>query len=109
MVVTARGFHNARDAVRAVQISSRHLLNHGPPVHIGNPADIGIEEFSKPDGFIPTRPVTEPPRPGEILMFWGCGITPQTAALESGIPFMITHSPSHMFITDRLVEELAVI
>lgn len=108
MVVTARAFLNTHDAVRAVQITSRHLLVHGPPIHIGDPTEIGIESLVKRDPFVPTRPVVEPPKPGEIVMYWGCGVTPQTVAMESRIPFMITHSPTHMFVTDKLAEELAV-
>ena len=42
-------------------------------------------------------------------MCWGCGVTPQGVAIESKIPFVITHSPSHMFVTDYLAEELAII
>ena len=42
-------------------------------------------------------------------MCWGCGVTLQTVAMESKIPFVITHSPSHMFVTDYLAEELAII
>jgi len=109
MVVSVRAFYNASDAVRAVQISSRHLFMHGPPVHIGDPRDIGIENLGKPDSFNPWRPVAELPKPGEIVMSWGCGITLGVVAMESKIPFMITHSPAHMFVTDRLGEELAVL
>jgi len=109
MVVTARAFPNSHDAVRAVQITSRHLLMHGPPIHIGDPTEIGIESLVKRDPFIPTRPVVEPPKPGEIVMYWGCGITPQTVAMESKIAFMITQSPTHMFMTDKLAEEMAII
>jgi uncharacterized protein YcsI (UPF0317 family) len=42
-------------------------------------------------------------------MFWGCGITPQLVAMESKVPFMITHCPAHMFVTDRMIEELSVL
>lgn len=108
LVVTVRAFYNAHDAVRAVQISSRHRPMHGPPIHIGDLADIGIN-LGKPDPLNPYRPVVEPPKPGEIAMCWGCGVTPQAVAMESRIPFMITHSPSHMFVTEHLVEELAVL
>jgi uncharacterized protein YcsI (UPF0317 family) len=109
MVVTVRAFYNSHDAVRAIQISSRRLFFHGPPVHIGDPVAIGIVDLCKPDPFIPTRPVVEPPKPGEILLYWGCGVTPQTVAMESKIPFMITHSPTHEFVMDQLVAELDVI
>ena len=108
LVVSIRAFYNAHDAVRAVQISSRHRLMHGPPIHIGDPAEIGVK-LGQPDPLNPYRPVAEPPKPGEIVMCWGCGVTPQTVAMESKIPFMITHSPAHMFVTDRLVEELAIL
>ncbi|MFC1904575.1 D-glutamate cyclase family protein [Chloroflexota bacterium] len=108
MAVTVRAFYNAYDAVRAVQISSRHRLMHGPPIHIGDPAEIGVE-LGQPDPFNPHRPAVELPKPGEVVMSWGCGVTAQTAAVESKTPFMITHSPAHMFVTDRLIEELAIL
>ena len=38
--------------------------------------------------------------PGDVPVFWACGVTPQAVALASKPPFMITHSPGHMFITD---------
>ena len=108
MVVGVRAFDNSKDAVRAIQISSRHPLMHGAPVFIGDPSDIGIDNLGKPDKFNPYRPSIDPPKKGEIIMYWGCGVTPQLIAMESKIPFMITHSPSHMFVTDKLGEELAI-
>ncbi len=51
----------------------------------------------------------EPIEPNEIIMSWACGVTPQTVALSSKIPFMISHCPGHMFVTDKLSEELAVL
>jgi len=44
-----------------------------------------------------------------VLSCIGDVATPQLVVMESKIPFMITHSPSHMFVTDRLGEELAFI
>jgi len=107
MVVTCRLIKGAHDAVRAIQISSRHLMMHGPPVHIGDPAAIGIKDIYQPEAFF-HKPIA-PQAPDEIAMFWGCGVTPQAVAIEAKLPFMITHCPTHMFITDRLSEELAVI
>ena len=110
LVCSVRAFYNAPDAVRAVQISSRHPLMHGAPIHIGDPADIGIKDLGKGGSFIhPNAPAAEHPKPGEIVMCWPSGITPQTAAIESKIPFMITHLGGHMFVMDQLVEELAII
>lgn len=108
MVCSCRAFANSHDAVRAIQITSRHLAFHGAPVHIGNPLLIGVKNIGNPDAFIPPWP-TPQPEPHEILMFWGCGITPQNVIMESKIPYAITHYPGHMFVIDKLVEELAVL
>jgi len=109
MVVTIRAFYNSHDAVRAIQISSRHLLMHGPPVHIGDPVAIGIKDLSKPAPLFSSATATEPPKPGEVVMSWGCGVTPETVAMESEVSLMITHSPGHMFMPDKQVEELAIL
>ena len=46
---------------------------------------------------------------GDVPVFWACGVTPQAVALASKPPFMITHSPGHMFITDLPNSALAAI
>ena len=38
--------------------------------------------------------------PGELPVFWACGVTPQAAVMASGVPFAVTHAPGYMFITD---------
>jgi len=38
--------------------------------------------------------------PGEVPVFWACGVTPQLAILEAKPEIAITHSPGHMFVTD---------
>jgi uncharacterized protein YcsI (UPF0317 family) len=108
MVCSCRAFQSSHDAVRAIQISSRHTAFHGPPVHTGDPTLIGVHNIGRPDAFSPPWP-TPPPEPHEIIMFWGCGITPQNVVLQSKIPFAITHYPGHMFVIDKLVEELAIL
>ena len=47
--------------------------------------------------------------PGDVPVFWACGVTPQAVALASKPAFMITHSPGHMFITDLPNHALAAI
>ncbi len=91
--------------VRAVQATSRFPSVHGAPVHIGNPAAIGIEDVLKPD----IGDAWEPASPTDVPVFWGCGVTPQAVAMVSKPPLMITHAPGHMFITDLKDEDLAVI
>lgn len=94
MVVSMRPM-SPRDAVRAVEITSAMPHVHGSPVHIGDPAAIGIRDLSRPDYGDPVEV-----RPGEIPVFWACGVTPQAALMASRLPFAITHAPGHMLITD---------
>lgn len=79
----------------AVQVTARYEKVHGAPVHAGAPEALGIADLGRPDWGDPVEI-----RPGEIPVFWACGVTPQAAALASGIPFCITHAPGHMFATD---------
>lgn len=89
---------------RAVQVTSRYPGVHGAPVHIGDPTYIGID-ITKPEWG--GQQVTL--RKNEIPVFWACGVTPQAVALEARVPFMITHAPGHMFITDVKNEHLAAL
>ena len=102
MVVTMRPML-PDEAVKAVRVTSRYPMAHGAPVHIGDPSAIGIRDLGQPDFGEPVEL-----RPGETPVFWACGITPQVVALHSGVDFMITHAPGHMFITDVRDEELAL-
>ena len=43
------GRSSRRDAIRAVQITSRFPAVHGAPVHLGHPHSIGIADIAKPD------------------------------------------------------------
>ena len=100
LVVTMRPM-TPTQAIKAVQITSRFSWSHGAPIHIGDPNEIGISTLTKPDYGEPVEIL-----PGEIPVFWACGITPQAVALESSVELMITHSPGHMFITDVTNDEL---
>lgn len=91
-------------AVRAVQVTSRFPGVHGAPLHIGDPAAIGIKDVDRPDfGDAVTI------KPGEVPVFWACGVTPQAAAMAVKPELMITHSPGHMLIGDIRDEALAVL
>ena len=59
------------------------------------PEAIGITDLAHPDF---GDPVTI--RPGEVPVFWPCGVTPQAAIMASRPAFCITHAPGHMFLTD---------
>jgi uncharacterized protein YcsI (UPF0317 family) len=94
MVVSMRPMTPAQ-AVRATQICTRFGRAHGTPVHLGDPAAIGIRDIARPDfGDAVTI------RPGEIPVFWACGVTPQAVVMQAKPPLCITHQPGHMFVTD---------
>lgn len=90
-------------AIRAVQVTSRFQMSHGAPIHIGDPAAIGIRDIMKPDF---GEPVSI--REGEVPVFWACAVTPQNIAIRAKLDFMITQSPGHMMVTDLQDEEITV-
>lgn len=85
----------AADAIRAIQITSRYPAVHGAPVHLGDPGEIGIADLNAPDWGDPS-----PLKPGEIPVFWACGVTPQVAIRRAKPSICITHKPGHMLVTD---------
>jgi uncharacterized protein YcsI (UPF0317 family) len=89
---------------QAVQITSRYASVHGAPIHIGDPSTIGIKDLRKPDF---GDPVTIKKR--EVPVFWACGVTPQAVVMKTKPDLCITHAPGHMFISDLLNEELAIL
>lgn len=90
-------------AVRAVQVTTRFHITHGAPIHMGAPDEIGIADLNHPEF---GDPVTI--KPGEIPVFWACGVTSTLGALSSDCPLVITHAPGHMFVSDLLDEEMAI-
>lgn len=94
MVVSMRPI--AADRVAdAVQVSGRYPAVHGAPVHVGDPAGLGIADIMAPEfGDAPEI------RDGEVPVFWACGVTPQAAIMASKPPFALTHAPGYMFVTD---------
>lgn len=101
MVVSMRPM-SAADATRATEITSRLPQVHGAPVHVGDPALIGIADIGRPDYGDPVEIL-----PGEVPVFWACGVTPQAAIATARPDFCITHAPGAMLVTDLLNSELA--
>lgn len=101
LVVSMRPMR-AADAIRAVQVCSRFPLVHGAPVHLGNPALIGIADLQRPD-FGDAVDIL----PDELPVFWACGVTPQVAIERARPAFAITHAPGHMLVTDLKNHQLA--
>ena len=101
MVVSMRPLRAAA-AIRAIQITSRFPDVHGAPVHLGDPALIGIKDLAKPDYGDAVDVL-----PDELPVFWACGVTPQAAITQARPEFCITHAPGAMLITDLFNHELA--
>ncbi|XP_034531839.1 D-glutamate cyclase, mitochondrial [Notolabrus celidotus] len=78
-----------------VEVTHLNPLAHGAPVHIGDPALLGIPDISSPhygDGV--------ELQPGDVPVFWACGVTAIEAVLSSKPPLAFSHSPGCMFLTD---------
>ena len=103
MVVSMRPMKPA-DAIRAIQICSRFPQVHGAPVHFGDPAAIGIQDVNEPD-YGDAVSI----KPGEVPVFWACGVTPQVAIANAKLDFCISHAPGHMLVTDLTNSKLAVL
>lgn len=86
---------------RVREITGRFPTMHGEPVHIGDPAGLGIDDITRPD-FGDAVPI----EPGEIPVFWACGVTPQLALAQARPDMAVTHSPGCMFVTDLLERDL---
>ena len=102
VVVTMRCMPPAQ-AVIACQLTGRFPMNHGAPLHIGDPAAIGADlehpMVGEPNPSIP---------PGQLPVFWACGVTPQASALEAKPELMITHAPGHAFVTDLQADQICI-
>jgi uncharacterized protein YcsI (UPF0317 family) len=85
----------ASEVATAVRVTSRYPSVHGAPVHVGDPRALGITDLDRPDFGDPVEV-----RPGEVPVFWACGVTPQAAVMRSRPAFAIGHAPGHMAITD---------
>lgn len=78
----------------ATVLSGQFPLAHGAPIHVGDPAALGIADLSRPDWGQPVE-IHET----EVPVFWPCGVTPQVALQRARLPFSITHKPGHMLLT----------
>jgi len=70
---------------------------------MGFPEQLGISNLAQPD-FGDAVPV----EPGELPVFWACGVTPQAVLMHAKLDFAITHSPGCMFVSDLKDEQLAI-
>lgn len=94
MVVSMRPLR-PEDVDRAKALCAQFPLAHGAPVHVGDPAEIGIADIDAPDWGDAVDI-----HAGEVCVFWACGVTPQNAAIRAKLPLFLSHRPGAMLITD---------
>ncbi|MEM7742286.1 MAG: putative hydro-lyase [Pseudomonadota bacterium] len=80
---------------KAIEITGGFDHAHGAPVHVGDPAKIGVADLGTPDWGEPAEFA-----PGDVPVFWACGVTPQNVLRASKPPLCITHTPGRMLVTD---------
>ncbi len=87
----------------AVSITGAYAHAHGAPVHAGDPIAIGIKDIARPDWGDPADFA-----PGDVAVFWACGVTPQNVLREARPPICITHTPGRMLVTDVAEDDPAL-
>jgi uncharacterized protein YcsI (UPF0317 family) len=91
------------DAVPAAfAVSERYPQLHGAPLHAGDPAVIGVD-LAEPLETLGELDVA----PGEVPVFWACGVTTQTAIEHARPPVAYTHVSSRMLVCDLRLDDLA--
>jgi len=101
LVVSMRALR-PHDADLAMRISASYPMFHGAPVHLGDPAVLGIDLAQPYGGHGLTQLQGD-----EIPVFWACGATAQLASMQAALPLCITHYKAHMVVTDLSIDGLA--
>ena len=73
---------------------------HGAPVHVGDPAAIGVR-VDRPLDTIGTPSIAD----DEVPVFWACGVTAQEAVARAAPPVVFTHVSSRMLVTDLRIDD----
>ena len=95
MVASMRPFAE-KDVDTVAEVTGRFEKVHGAPIHIGDPAELGISDITKPDfGEVLI------PEDGEVPIYWGCGLTALTALEHAKLPMFITHAAGMMLVSDQ--------
>ena len=94
LVVSMRQFA-ADDVERVKAVTSVGKFAHGAPMHVGDPALLGIADLARPD-----YGSAAPTRPGEVPMFWASSLTAAVALETARAPFAIINAPGWMLVTD---------
>lgn len=82
-----------RDLDRLRALTAQHPEAHGAPVHVGDPALLGIANLSRPEWGLPIQI-----GPGEVPVFFASSLTAQQAAAAAPIALSITSTPGHKLL-----------
>lgn len=94
LVVSMRPLR-AGDAARAVRVSHQYPLLHGVPVHVGDPAALGLR-LDNPLQSLGPLSITD----GEVPVFWACGVTTQFVLAQARPAWAASHVSARMLVTD---------
>lgn len=113
-IVSMRSY-KASDITRVRDITRPFLLTHGEPIAWGwdAVARLGIRDIDMPEwGDAPLGASGQPlgqswGSEDEVPLFWGCGVTPQEAAISAGLKGVVmSHAPGHMLLLDCKDEDI---
>lgn len=91
------------DVERAIAITSRFPTLHGAPVHVGDPAALGIRSLMEPVLGGALAPVGD-----ETCLFWGCGVTLRKALeQQEGLSWM-ANSEGSLVASGRMMNAFAM-
>ncbi|CAH1270122.1 C14orf159 [Branchiostoma lanceolatum] len=85
-----------KDKLDVVYRITHHMPDvHGAPIHIGDPATIGIPSLTAEHlgGDVQFQP-------GDVPVFWCCGVTTMPAVKSAKSSLAFTHSPGCMYVAD---------
>ncbi|HYF19547.1 MAG TPA: DUF1445 domain-containing protein [Ramlibacter sp.] len=85
----------------ALDLCARYPLLHGAPVHVGEPAALGLV-LERPLQALGPFSIA----PGEVPVFWACGVTTQYLLAQARPAWAASHVSARMLVTDLPIEVL---
>ena len=94
---SARGFQafHKENVDRVISTTAGAPLCHETPLHVGDAAELVVEALDQDgwrDNVLPDA--------DEAVVFWPCGLTALHAPKNPSTPFLISHAPGAMCVTD---------
>lgn len=105
MIVSMRPYKKS-DVERVRDVTRPFRGTHGEPIDWGFDAcaRLGISNLNAPDFGSAVALYDD-----EVPVFWGCGVTPQEAVMQSAIPgLIIGHTPGMMLCIDLLDKDVCL-